>query len=240
MRFSRRLLASGPVQSLLAFLIALYIRIVGWTTRWQREGFEAPLALRAQRRPFILCFWHGRLAAMPHCDPDRSDIAVLISGHRDGRLIARTVHRLGIGTIEGSSSRGAEAGLIESARHLRRGGMMAITPDGPRGPRMRAAAGAVKLAALSGAPIYPVSFATSRLRVLGSWDRFLLPWPFGRGLIQIGNAITVASNADSAALEAARLELEQQLNHLSADCDRRMGHVPIEPAVALVKVEPTR
>jgi lysophospholipid acyltransferase (LPLAT)-like uncharacterized protein len=237
MRLSRGLLASGAVQSLLAFLIALYIRFIGWTTRWQREGFEPALALRAQGRPFILCFWHGRLAAMPHCDPDRSNMAVLISGHRDGRLIARTIRHLGLGTIEGSSSRGAEAGLMESARHLRQGGMMAITPDGPRGPRMRAAAGAAKLAALSGAPIYPVSYATSCRRVLGSWDHFLLPWPFGRGLLLMGSSITVPHEADAAAIEAIRLTLERRLNEISADCDRRMGHRPIEPAMPLAGSE---
>jgi len=237
MRFSRRFLASGPVQSLLALLIAFYIRIIGWTTRWQHEGFEPALELRARWQPFILCFWHGRIAAMPHCDPDRSHMAALISGHRDGRLIARTIRQLGLGVIEGSSNRGAEAGLMESARHLHQGGMVAITPDGPRGPRMRAAAGAVKLAALTGAPIYPVSCATSRRRELGSWDRFLLPWPFGRGLFLMGSAIVVPRDADLTAIEAMRLTLEQKLNEVSADCDRRMGHRPIEPAMPLAGSE---
>lgn len=232
MRLSWRMLASGPVQAILAMAVALYLKLVGATTRWQREGFAEPLARLAQGEPFILCFWHGRLAAMPLCHPERSRAAVLISAHRDGRLIARTIRHFGLATIDGSSSRGGEAGLVECARRLTQGGVVAIAPDGPRGPRMRAAAGALKLASVTGAPIYPVSVATSRRRVLASWDRFLLPLPFGRGLFLVGTPIVLPREADGAALEAARQVLEARLNALSAEADRRMGQAPIEPAPA--------
>jgi lysophospholipid acyltransferase (LPLAT)-like uncharacterized protein len=230
MRLSRRLLASGPVQSLLAFLIALYLRIVGGTTRWQREGFEALEALRAEGKPLIFCFWHGRLAMMPLCHREARSASVLVSTHRDGRLVARTLRHLGLAAIDGSRTRGGEAASLRCRTRLNAGGIVAMAPDGPQGPRMRAASGIVQLAALTGVPILPASVATSRRRVLGSWDRFLLPLPFGRGLYRIGAPISVPREADAGAIEASRMALERSLNELSADCDRRMGHAPIEPA----------
>jgi lysophospholipid acyltransferase (LPLAT)-like uncharacterized protein len=230
MRPSRRFLSSGFVQSLLAFLVTLYIRIVGWTTRWEREGFDSLVGLRADGKPLLFCFWHGRLAMMPLCHPEARQAAVLISAHRDGQLVGRTIRNLGLSTIDGSSTRGGEAATLRCRRWLGQGGIVAIAPDGPQGPRMRAAAGIVQLAALTSVPILPSSVATSRCRQMKSWDRFLLPLPFGRGIYRIGTPISVPRDADDATIEAARLALEQALNELSADCDRRMGHAPIEPA----------
>ena len=97
---------------------------------------------------------------------------MLISQHRDGQLIARTVRRFGIASIAGSTSHGGSAALRAILRALKAGQCIGVTPDGPRGPRMRATGGAVDIARLSGVPILPAAFATSRRRVLGSWDRF--------------------------------------------------------------------
>jgi len=240
MRISRRLLASGPVQILLAFLIALYIRFVGWTTRWQREGYDVLVGLRSENKPLIFCFWHGRLAMMPLCHPEARNASVLISTHRDGRLVAHTIRNLGLATIDGSTGRGGETATLQCRSQLGKGGIVAIAPDGPRGPLMHAAAGAVQLAALTGVPILPSSVATRRRRVLGSWDRFLLPMPFGRGIYRIGAPIAVPRDADAAAIEAARLALERALNEISADCDRRMGHDPIEPMPSRAGAEPAQ
>jgi lysophospholipid acyltransferase (LPLAT)-like uncharacterized protein len=214
----------------MASLIASYIRFVGWTTRWQREGFEFLLGLRAEKEPLLFCFWHGRLAMMPLCHPEARQAAVLISTHRDGQLVGRTIRKLGLSIIAGSTTRGGETATLRCRTHLDQGGIVAIAPDGPQGPRMRAAAGIVQLAALTGVPILPSSVATERCRRLDSWDRFLLPLPFGRGIYRIGAPIRIPRNADAATIEAARLTLEQALNELSAECDRRMGHAPIEPA----------
>jgi lysophospholipid acyltransferase (LPLAT)-like uncharacterized protein len=240
MRISRRLLASGFVQAPLAFLLALYIRIVGGTTRWQREGFDTLETLRAEGKPLIFCFWHGRLAMMPLCHREARAAAVLISIHRDGRLVARVIERLGLSTIDGSTGRGGETAMLQCRAQLSKGGIVSIAPDGPRGPRMQAAAGTIQLAALTGVPILPSAVATSRRHVFSSWDRFLLPLPFGRGLYRVGAPISVPRDADASAIDAARLALERALNELSADCDRRMGHAPIEPAPSLATMEAAR
>jgi hypothetical protein len=113
---------------------------------------------------------------------------------------------------------------------LKAGDCVGITPDGPRGPRMRASDGAVALARLSGVPIIPATFGAARGRVLQSWDRFLVAWPFGRGVIVWGDPIDVARDADAAALGAARLRVENALNAITAEADRLTGRVPVEPA----------
>ncbi len=105
-----------------------------------------------------------------------------------------------------------------------------MTPDGPRGPRMRAGDGAVTVARLSGAPIIPATYGISRRRVLGTWDRFIFALPFGRGGLLWGDPIHVDRGADADALEAARRQVEDGLNAITAEADRLCGCTPVEPA----------
>ena len=226
----KRLLKSDGLRRVLCWLGSLYIRLVHATGRWQVIGGDAARAHWAAGRPFILCFWHGRILMMPHCWPRDRDIHMLISQHRDGQIIARTVGHFGIKTVAGSSSRGGAQALRAMVKALKAGDCVGITPDGPRGPRMRASDGAVALARLSGVPIIPATFGAARGRVLQSWDRFLVAWPFGRGVIVWGDPIDVARDADAAALGAARLRVENALNAITVEADRLTGRVPVEPA----------
>lgn len=233
----RHLLRQSAVQSLLGWLTALYIRLVFATSRWRTVGGERPAELRRRGQPFIGALWHGRLLMMPTSWRRDWPIHVLISQHRDGELIARTVGHFGVGTIRGSTARGErEKGGRQALRALltalRRGESVCITPDGPRGPRMRAGEGIVLLAKRTGAPMLPATFATSRGRLLGSWDRFLVALPFGRGVYIWGEPIAVAADADSDAVERARRALEAELNRITAEADRLCGRVPVEPAEA--------
>ena len=145
-------------------------------------------------------------------------------------MIAGVVARFGIGVVRGSSSRQPARALREAARLCRRGSLLCITPDGPRGPRMRAAPGAVMTAELAHAVILPVAYGTTRRRILKSWDRFLLPLPFGRGVFIAGEAIEAPGRLDEAGREALRLRLEAALNAVTAEADRLTGHDPIAPA----------
>jgi hypothetical protein len=95
---------------------------------------------------------------------------------------------------------------------------------------MRAKPGAIKAAQLSGVPVLPVSGAVGRRRILGSWDSFCLALPFSRGVIQWGDPIEVPRQADDAELERLRLRLEDRLNHLTNEADRRFGQSEILPA----------
>ncbi len=230
MQGHKRILGSDAVRRVLCWLGAQYIRFVYATGRWTVLRGDIPRAFWDRGEPFILCFWHGRLLMMPYCWNRRVAIHMLISQHRDGQIIARTVGHFGIRTIAGSSRRGGAGALRAMLKALQGGECVGITPDGPRGPRMRASEGIVSVARLAGVPIVPATFAVDRRHVLGSWDRFVVAWPFARGVLAWGEPITVARDADGPAAEAARARVEEALNALTAEADVLMGAPPIEPA----------
>lgn len=233
----KRWLKSGAVQAAIAAAAALYIRLFYATTRWQVVGEDHVAALVAARRSFVGCFWHGRMLAMGRFWNARAPMAMLVSAHTDGQIIARVIARLRCSTIVGSSTRGGASAMRAIVRALREGTSVCFTPDGPRGPRMRAAAGPAVAAKLAGAPIIIAAYSTSRARILGSWDRFLLPMPFGRGAIVVAEPIIVAGDADDAAIEAARALVEARLNEATATADRLCGREPIAPALAVSRAE---
>ena len=168
---------------------------------------DAPLhTLRASGKPFIFSLWHGHL--LPLLWHHRgSNVAVLISEHRDGEMIARTAEWLGYRLIRGSTTRGAERALLSLVRELKDGGQVAVTPDGPRGPARTFAPGALIAAQRSGASILPVAAAADRAWRLKSWDRFTIPKPFARVTVAYGPATTIdAASARAAANDAPRLQ----------------------------------
>ena len=226
----KRLFRSPGVRAALVGAAARYIRLVDATTRWTVVRPPPAAALEAAGQPYITCFWHGRLMMMGAAwqrPPAR--FHMLISGHRDGQLISRTIGHLGFPTVAGSSQRGGALALRAIQRVLAAGDWVGITPDGPRGPRMRAKPGPIKAAQLAGVPILPVTYAVSCRRVIGSWDRFHLALPMARGVILWGEPIVVPRAADKGEQERLRRLLEQRLNELTAEADRRCGHAPIEP-----------
>lgn len=229
----KRVLRSAPATRLAAAAIALYIRLVHLTSRFATEGAEAVAPLLREARPFIIAFWHGRLLMMPAGWPAGHRMRVLISQHRDGEMIARAVEPFGIGTVRGSAAKagrdkGGVAALRLIVQALKQGDYIAVTPDGPRGPRMRASTGIIAAARLAKVPVVPATFAVRRRRVMNSWDRFIVPWPFNRGLYVWGEPMDVSDPAEP--IEAAALRLEAAMNALCDAADRRMGQDPIEPA----------
>jgi len=209
---------------------ARYIRLVWRTGRWSVENTAAVEDFVRARKPFIACFWHGRLLMIPQAWPYDAPMSILISRHRDGRLIAETIARLGIGTITGSSSKGGRAALRGMLRALEAGEYIGITPDGPRGPRMRVGAGVIRAASLARVPIVPVTYSASRRRVFRSWDRFILALPFSRGIIRVGDMIEPPDDNDEIAVERARHKLETSLNEMTRELDVGFGLPPIEAA----------
>lgn len=227
MGVAKRIGKSERLRGLLCWLVAWYIRLVHATGRWQVVGGDEAARLWDEGRPFILAFWHGRILMMPRVWRAGVPIHMLISQHRDGQLIARTVAHFGIRWLAGSSTRGGRAALRTMLKALADGECVGITPDGPKGPRMRASAGIVGVARLSGCPILPATFAVARRSVLGSWDRFVVAWPFSRGVFVWGRPIHVSADDD---VESCRLTIEAELNAITAEADRRMGLPPVEAA----------
>jgi len=220
-RFGRRVIVAAGIS---------YLRLVRATSRWRTVGAETPERLWAAQKPFVVCFWHERLLLMSFAWDYVRPFAMLNSTHVDGQLIAEIAGRFGVGSIPGSSTKGGTAALRALLSALKAGTSVGLTPDGPRGPRLKASAGILQLARLGRVPIVPLAVATSRRRVLGTWDRFQVNLPFSRGVYVWGNAIEVP--ADAAGMEAARLALEAELNRVSAEADRLAGHIPDPAQVA--------
>jgi lysophospholipid acyltransferase (LPLAT)-like uncharacterized protein len=229
MQLGKRWLRTKFSLGVASWLIAGYARLIWATGRWQIEGREHLLRLHDEGRPTLAAFWHGRILVMPFAWHRRTRFHMLISAHADGRIIAGAVSYFGIEWIAGSSSEGGGAALRGMLRHLKAGDGVGITPDGPDGPAMRAKPGIVIAARLARAVVLPVSYATRWRCILGSWDRFHLPLPFSRGVMIYGEPIAIGDAADPAAIEAARRRIEQGLNTITAEADRRMGHEAVAP-----------
>jgi lysophospholipid acyltransferase (LPLAT)-like uncharacterized protein len=227
-----RFLRSTGLRGIACWLIHRYIRFVYFTNRWSVEGEERPRRLSEEGRSFIVAFWHGRLLMMPLAWHGLVPFHMLISAHRDGRIIAGAMGYFGIDTVAGSTSRGGSAALRTMLKRLKEGDCVGITPDGPRGPAMTASIGIVNLARLARVPILPLVYATSRRRVLKTWDRFHLALPFGRGVYLWGEPIEIAADLDESGVERARRLVEMRMIEMVRDADGRVGHRILLPLVA--------
>ncbi len=189
------------------------------TMRIEHHGTEHLQRLLDEGTPHIIAFWHSRLLLMPYVYPHPHEVHIMISEHKDGEMIARVVERFGYHTVRGSTTHGGSKALKSMVRIARQGKVNCITPDGPRGPAQKAQMGIIALAKLSSAAIIPVSFGTSKAKLLNSWDRFMVPLPFSGGLFLWGEPIFVPSQADEVQLEEKRKALEASLNRLTEQVD---------------------
>lgn len=223
-------------QAVLGWLIAHYVKLVAASGRFELRCDPGAAELIRARRPMIGAFWHGRMlliapawqALVDQLGLERPlQPFVASSNHADGRLIASATERLGIRTVFGSTKRAGGLGLLRVALDvLRQGNILVVTPDGPRGPGMRAKSGAAHLAIRAHVPIVPLAYATRHQRLLRSWDCFALPRPFDRGIFAFGAPLHFAEGEDA---QAASARLERALNVLTAEVDRAVGHRPVEP-----------
>jgi len=181
--------------SLLVFLGTTALRLLAATWRVRFVNARVVEELRSRRQPFLYVLWHGQLLPLIWTHRAR-DIAIMVSEHRDGELIARVAHAIGFRTVRGSTSRGAARALLGACREVESGRDMAVTVDGPRGPAGSVAPGALVIAQRTGAPMVPTAASASRAWRLRSWDRFMIPKPFARVVVSYGEPIHVA--ADSA------------------------------------------
>jgi len=196
---------------------AEYLRFVGMTSRFTLEPDDVYQRGEADM-PIILAFWHGQHLLAPVARKIEHRVNMLVSRHRDGEINAIAAERLGVGTIRGSGNHGG--GFVHKAGvaafqsmldSLAEGCSIALSADVPKVARV-AGLGIIKLAQASGRPIYPSAIATSRRIVLNNWDRTTINLPFSRGAGVAAEPMSVALDADDAALEAARRLLEERLN----------------------------
>jgi len=198
---------------------SLVLRFLALTIRKKVFFSERAQEFWDRGQYIIAAFWHQRLLMMPFL-PRRGRVGMLISQHRDGEFIARAVQLFGIDSIRGSTTRGGLAALRGMIRFFRTGANLAITPDGPQGPKHIVQIGVVELARQTGAPVVPVTYSASRCKVFGSWDNFILPLPFSKVAYMWGEPFFVPRDIDKDGLEESRLLLQERMRQLTEEADR--------------------
>ncbi|MES2252513.1 MAG: lysophospholipid acyltransferase family protein [Pseudomonadota bacterium] len=215
----KKILKSTLTQNILAHLGYGYLWFVFKTTRWSYIGVEHIDSAIENKRPFIAAFWHGRLAMTPFLWRWKSPFYMLLSEHSDGLFIAKIVRHQNIRSIYGSRTRNGARAAIACVKELKTGSCIGITPDGPKGPRHEIAEGLIHIARLANAPIIPISYALTHSRFLKTWDRFLIPLPFGKGVYVIGSSICISQNKDTATIEESKALLKQALLNVELQAD---------------------
>ncbi len=222
-----RTLAAG------AWALGAYLQFALRTTRWTLVGAEA-LGPYLFAEAAVFAFWHERLPMMPALwtmalhqrargGRARGRMHVLVSRHHDGRLIGSMMGRFGLDLVHGSSAKGAEqkggaSGLRALLGVLAAGDQVVITPDGPRGPRRQVARGVAQLAAMAGVPVLPCAAQSTRRRILPTWDRMIMPLPFGRGVLVCGAPIAVPREGWADSLPAIEVALTAAADEADAAC----------------------
>ncbi len=202
---------SGPLAAL--------VRLIGLTLRIKTVDEDKFESVEGGK---ILCGWHGRSSIAGAKYRDRG-FWVIISLSKDGEIQNRIFQKLGFKTIRGSTGRGGERALVESMRALREGAIMAITPDGPRGPSGVVQGGIMAMAKKSGCALVPVGISSKPRVLLNAWDRHLIPLPFGKSMMVFGDARIVPKNASDEEVEAIRLDLQEAMHVLQEEAERRLG-----------------
>lgn len=235
----KALVQSAPVQIAAAWCLANYMRLCAGTKRWDMRGRHHLDAVTQGGTGVVAAFWHSRigLSFVGWDMTAKQKPHMLISRSREGEFIARFARVLNIGVVRGSSrndrkdkGKGGLTAFRAMSRAVEDKACMGLTIDGPRGPRQRASLGAIKLAQATGAPIMIFSWSVTNKLVAKSWDRFIVPYPFGRGVIVWKEPLHVPADAGPADLEILRQELERRLNDATREADEACGGPVIEPA----------
>ena len=223
LRLRTRLVESDLAISGLARLICAGIRFVHRTNRLVEFDVQKADRTLAEHGPVIATCWHGQHFMGPMFMRNGEPSVAMVSRSKDAELNARVLQLMGLRTVRASGGRssrhsvkkGAIRGILALRNELNAGHSVFMIADIPHGTPRKAGMGIVSVARLSGAPVVPVAYASSRRYVFRSaWDKAVINLPFGRAAFLLGDPIHVPSDADDETMEAARLELENALNRL--------------------------
>ncbi|WP_373069760.1 lysophospholipid acyltransferase family protein [Sulfurimonas sp.] len=187
------------------FIGSLIIRLLYFTNK---KKFHAPDTLGDDN--FIMACWHGELLLIPYAYlryKKIPNVKLFISEHFDGELIAKTLGFFGFGTIRGSTTRGGAKALIQAIKDVKGGSDIGITPDGPKGPRHEVQDGIIAIAQKTKKKIVLVEIKPTKYWQLNSWDKFVIPKPFG----VVDYYISEPINIDGLEFEEARNLIKEGL-----------------------------
>jgi lysophospholipid acyltransferase (LPLAT)-like uncharacterized protein len=222
------------LQGVLANFVWLALNFVHRTNPLMPETFAIHDEIEANK-PVIFAMWHGQHLMMPFASPKGLPVAAMLSRGADAEINARVIAKFGMETVRGSGGRdkaqragkgGAEA-LIQMKKALARGRSAVMIADISKGSARSAGEGVIQLARLSGRPIFPVAYVSSRAFTFRrSWDQTRLALPFGRAVVCAGEPLSIAEGAGAAEIEAARKELTSRLNQATARAYAKVGARP--------------
>jgi lysophospholipid acyltransferase (LPLAT)-like uncharacterized protein len=220
-------LRSAAVQTTLGWLLGGYIRLILRTVRWRHHNLEALTPVLNSETGIVACFWHGRIPLCMSTAPQwwTRRTRALISPSADGQFIATALEINGFPAVRGSSAkpgdsakaRQAALAFREALNWLKGGGVLIVTPDGPRGPNEVLADGTAQLAKKAGVPVFLMGIAAAPAFRLGGWDRQMWALPFGRGAVVWAGPFQVP--AETSASEAAR-EWSERLSAATREAER--------------------
>ncbi|MFN3911236.1 lysophospholipid acyltransferase family protein [Hyphomonas sp.] len=245
----KSLFRSPLFTTVMGFVLWAWMSFVAHTIRWRVEGNEAARAVLGGREPgVILACWHETVLLMPsgwlrfvrHWPEHTMRTAMMVSLSPDGAAISAAVERLDLDVVRGSASnkkksnkdKGGVRAIAEASKRLREGGVVCMTPDGPRGPRRLASAGAIMLAQRTGAAIVPYAISSKPAPRFDSWDTLIFPLPFSRGGVVFGAPIDCPREATAEALQEA---LQTGMDKATRRAEELAGfHARPDPAGAAV------
>ncbi len=205
---------------LVGFLGSIFIRVLGRTITLEESPTNYSRELDGQDEKVIYAFWHS-LMLVPVYVGKNLGVKVLISQHADGEYIAQVVQRLGHNVVRGSTTRGGARALLSFIKNVKEDKTsLAITPDGPRGPRFIVQPGIIFLGQKTGYPILPVSLGLTSYWELPSWDRFRIPKPFSKAILMYGDPIKIPPKLDKDKIDEYRMLLEKKLNEMTVEAER--------------------
>lgn len=203
----------------LGFVVWMLARAIGLSLRLRVLNLEPVLERLRQGKGAVLVTWHGR-SLIPANVFYGKGFWAMISLSRDGEVQNQIFRRFGFRVIRGSTGRGGVRAALEAARRVAEGGILAFTPDGPRGPNREVQPGALFIAQKAGCPIIPAGVAAYPRKLLPTWDRYMIPLPFARAVFIFGEPIEVPASLNEEQFELLRQQVERAINALEEEAER--------------------
>ncbi len=228
----KKILKLPAVICCLSFLIYVYSKIAGITCRWKMQNVQ-DIVEKLKDNNAIWVAWHAKATMMPFFWQKffNRKMAALVSPHHDGQIIAHFLKWYKITPVNGSTNENPRQSALELMRALQNGYDLFISPDGPRGPRMRMKKSPIYYAQKTGKPIICACFSVSPALVIDkAWDKTMITLPCSKGVFALTDPLYVPEDISDEELEIYRQKLEDMANALSIACDEKVGRDPILPA----------
>ena len=223
MRILKRFSKTSAGQKLIGFLYYFITKLVSLSIKWEYFEQSKKSKIIDNRYKYIFCCWHNKLFLGPHLLPRNRVINALQSSHSDGMITSLAFQYLGMKVILGSSKKGGMQAFRKMVKCLQLGESIAITPDGPKGPKEKVKQGIIKLAQMTNTPIIPLVWATRKYKIINSWDDFVLPYPFSKGIYSFGKPIYIEKKININKFELERQNLENEIKRLTKILENKIN-----------------